>query len=173
LVQLQLKHLRLLWVLLAVALTACTSSAPVTGPAAPAAPASATAPDSATTPPLQEPLSPSAEAKPDTSSATQALLAQSERAQGAGSLNEAIAYTERAVRISPRQADLWIRLASLELANNQPQSSIQYANKGLSLAGGRTDWQRQAWLIIADARDALGEHDAARSIRERWQTYRG
>lgn len=100
-------------------------------------------------------------------------MQQSQRAEVAGSLHEAIAYTERAIRINPRQADLWIRLAALELSNQQPQSAIQYANKALSLAADRPDWQRQAWLVIADAKSAMGETSEATAIRERWQTYKG
>lgn len=111
--------------------------------------------------------------QPDAGDATLALLQLSERAQSAGSLPEAIAYAERAIRINPRQADLWLRLATLELANEQPQSVIQYANKALSLADGQQDLQQQAWLLIADARTVLGDHEAAEAIRQRWGTYRG
>ena len=110
---------------------------------------------------------------PDASAATLALLQQSERAASNGSLTEAIAYAERAVRINPRQADLWTRLASLELQNQHPQTAIQYATKAVSLANGRPDWQRDAWLLIASAKDSLGEHDEAREIRERWRSARG
>lgn len=111
--------------------------------------------------------------QPNVGDATLALLQLSERAQSAGSLPEAIAYAERAIRINPRQADLWLRLATLELANEQPQSVIQYANKALSLADGQQGLQQQAWLLIADARTALGDHEAAEAIRQRWGTYRG
>lgn len=109
----------------------------------------------------------------NTGSATLALVQQSRRAQSNGSLLEAIAYTERAIRIERRRADLWIRLAELELANAQPQIAIQHAHKALALAGGRVDWQRDAWLVIADAKAALGESAEAAAIREKWQTLRG
>ncbi len=111
--------------------------------------------------------------QPTSQNATLALLQQSQRAEAAGSVTEAIAYAERAIRINPRAPDLWLRLASLELTNEQPQSTIQYANKALSLIRTRADWQRQAWLLIADARSALGEEEEADAIRARWQTYRG
>jgi len=164
--------------LLAAALTAlwlagCAGTAPSTaGGGAPASggtpqtPATGAEPGPQETPP---PVAPRA----DTSGATLALLQQSERAQASGSVAEAIAYTERAIRISPREPELWIRRASLELADNKPTSAIQYANKAVSLAGNRVDLQRDAWLVIADARDALGQHEEAAAIRERWKTYRG
>lgn len=110
---------------------------------------------------------------PSPDSATLALLQQSERAAQSGELDTALAYAERALRIDPRRADLWTRLAELTLANGDPETAIRYANKALSLARERPDWQRDAWLIIADAREYQGDADAARTIRERWQTHRG
>ncbi|MEE8077443.1 MAG: tetratricopeptide repeat protein [Pseudomonadales bacterium] len=110
---------------------------------------------------------------PATATATLALLQQSERAASGGSLAEAIAYLERAIRIEPRRADLWVQLAQLEIANQQPTAAIQYANKALALAGTRTDWQRDAWLVIADAKAAQGDLEDASRIRERWRSYRG
>jgi len=111
--------------------------------------------------------------EPATANATLALLQQSERAASGGSLAEAIAYLERAIRIEPRRADLWVQLAQLEVANQQPAAAIQYANKAIALAGTRTDWQRDAWLVIADAKAAQGELEDATKIRERWRSYRG
>lgn len=110
---------------------------------------------------------------PSPDSATLALLQQSERAARSGELDTALAYAERAVRLDPRRADLWTRLAELTLADGDPDTAIRYANKALSLAAERLDWQRDAWLIIADARERQGDSDAARAIRERWQTHRG
>ena len=108
-----------------------------------------------------------------TEAVTLALLKQSERAAENGSLAEALSYAERAVRIEPRRADLWTHLASLELADGDPQAAVQHANKALALSRNRPDWQRAAWLVIADAKDATGDSEGARSIRERWQTGHG
>lgn len=112
-------------------------------------------------------------AAPSSDAATLALLEQSERAAKNGALDEALSYAERAVRIEPRRADLWTRLASLELADGNPTTAIQYANKALVLAADRPDWQRDAWLVIADAKDALGQTEEAEAIRRRWRTARG
>ena len=110
---------------------------------------------------------------PDTSNATLALLQQSQRASTSGATNEAISYLERAIRIEPRRADLWLQLAALEVTNQQHRTAIAYANKALTLAGNRVDWQRDAWLIIADAKAAEGDLEAASQIRQRWRSYRG
>ena len=111
--------------------------------------------------------------RPSSDQATLALLNQSERAAASGEIDEALSYAERAVRIEPRRADLWTGLARLELANEDPTTAIRYAQKALSLAGSRADWKREAWLVIADAKEALGESAEAADIRERWQTVRG
>ena len=111
--------------------------------------------------------------RPSPDQATLALLNQSERAAASGEIDEALSYAERAVRIDPRRADLWTGLARLELANEDPTTAIHYAQKAISLAGTRADWQRDAWLVIADAKEALGESAEAEEIRARWQSVRG
>lgn len=169
--------------LLLAILSGCATSQPQPRSAPSSGPSTSTStagPTSSTTPQddgrAQQPTPPPAvqpAPTPDASNATLALLQQSERAASNGSLTEAIAYAERAVRINPRQADLWTHLASLELQNQHPQTAIQYATKAVSLANGRPDWQRDAWLVIASAKENLGEHDEARDIRERWRSARG
>ena len=133
--------------------------------------ASAEAPDAPAPPGAEPPGTSAPRSSPD--QATLALLNQSERAAASGAIDEALAYAERAVRIDPRRADLWTRLAELELANRDPDTAIRYARKAISLAGSRVDWTRDAWLVIADAKDALGESAEAAEIRTRWATVRG
>lgn len=157
---------------LLLVIAGCTSAPGLQGTSEPA-PDTQTPEESST-----EPESQTADDRPPPSrstgqNATLALVQQSQRAEAAGSLTEAIAYAERAIRINPRAPDLWLRLAQLELTNGQPQSTIQYANKALSLIETRADWQRQAWLLIADAHSAMGEEAKADDIRARWRTYRG
>lgn len=163
----------LLAAVLGVGLLAGCASTPVTEP--PTAPTSPSATGGAATPtaPGEERSRPPPGSRPSTDSATLALLQQSERAAESGSLDEALSYVERAVRIEPRRADLWTRLAALELSAGNPTTAIQYAQKALSLAAERPDWQRDAWLVIADAKEALGERSEASAIRQRWRTARG
>ena len=123
--------------------------------------------------PAQQAESQTPAPRPSPDQATLALLNQSERAAASGDIDEALSYAERAVRIDPRRADLWTGLARLELANQDPDTAIRYAQKALSLAGTRADWQRDAWLVIADAKEVLGEPAEAAEIRARWATVRG
>ena len=110
---------------------------------------------------------------PDPESATLALLRQSERAKRAGEHAQAVGYIERAIRLNPRQADLWTKLAVIHLNNHDPDQAQRFANKAIVLAGSRADWLRDAWLVIADAKAQQGEHAQAKQIRKRWRSYRG
>lgn len=163
----------LLAALLGVGLLGGCATTPVTRPTpAPTSPPATEEAATATAPGEERPRPPPG-TRPSTDGATLALLQQSERAAESGSLDEALSYVERAVRIEPRRADLWTRLAALELSAGNPTTAIQYAQKALSLAAERPDWQRDAWLVIADAKEALGERSEASAIRQRWRTARG
>ena len=102
-----------------------------------------------------------------------ALLEESERALDAGDLALSISVLERALRIEPRRADLWTALARAHLRDDAPERAVQFAERALGLAGNRVDWQRDAWLVIADAYSQLGREDEGRRIRRDWRTYEG
>jgi tetratricopeptide (TPR) repeat protein len=110
----------------------------------------------------------------DTSTAaTTTLLAA---AHNAGKLNDhdgAIAYLERAVRIEPRNAELWIALSDAHLAAANLAAATQHARKAIALAGADERLVRQAWLQLADIREAQGNLSEARAIRSRYQSMRG
>lgn len=165
----------LLGLLLALLLGGCATSSTTGGTAEESAPEATTeigAEDQSTSPRGEQ--SPAeAAARPSPDGATLALLNQSERAAEGGSVDEALSYAERAVRIDPRRADLWTHLATLELLNEDPATAIRYARKALALASDRPDWTRDAWLVIADAKEAMGDDAAAADIRKRWRTARG
>ena len=160
--------MRLIVLLFALFVAGCATSPP---PAPTSGSGSTSANPAAAEQPSGNPAG--APARPSTEAATLALLAQSSRAADSGDLESALAYAERAVRIEPRRADLWIRLAELALAGNHPATAIQYANKALSLAAERPDLQRDAWMLVADAKEAQGDLAEAAEIRRRWRTARG
>jgi cytochrome c-type biogenesis protein CcmH/NrfG len=112
-------------------------------------------------------------AQPDYAVPTLALLQQSQRAVGEGNLDEAIAYVERAIRMNPKDPELWLRLAELQLSADHPASAAQVAQKAIALSGSETEVQRKAWLVVADARERQGDAEEAARIRTRWRTYRG
>jgi cytochrome c-type biogenesis protein CcmH/NrfG len=122
-----------------------------------------------TTPP--QAIEPNAE--PNYAVPTLALLQQSQRAVGEGNLDEAIAYVERAIRMNPRDPELWLRLAELQLSADHPASAAQVARKAIALSGSGTEVQRKAWLVVADSRERQGDAEGAARIRTQWRTYRG
>lgn len=83
---------------------------------------------------------------------TLALQSESERAAAAGDLPKAIQILERALRIQPDKAELWIELAQLHLKEGNPAQAEQFARKALLFTGQRYDLEQQAWLVIAKAR---------------------
>lgn len=164
--------LQRLQILMLVLLIGGCATAPAPAPGT--SPGASGTDDGSGMPTTQAPGTPEGGAsRPSPDQATLALLNQSERAAASGAIDEALSYAERAVRIDPRRADLWTRLARLELANEDPDTAIRYAHKAISLAGDRKDWTRDAWLVIADAKDALGQSADAAQIRSRWATARG
>jgi len=133
---------------------ACTSlSAPQSRPApSPAArtpppveearPAPAPLPPPVTqTVPRTEPAPPSsvdvpaARPQSDASGASGALLEQSRAQRAAGSLPAARASLERALRIDPNNAVLWLELGELDLQTGNPTQAATMARKAMTLAG--------------------------------------
>ena len=80
----------------------------------------------------------------------------------------AINLLERAIRMQPRDSELWVALAQAHLANNNIGAATQHARKAIALAGNEPALQRNAWLALADIREAEGMTTEARSIRRRY-----
>lgn len=151
---------RTLTIVLLATLGACTtlqgpqrpapSSTPGGAAAAPPSEAPSTpAPNGAAGAPAAPP-SAGASARPpsETSSATQALLAQSRASRAAGNYAQANATIERALRIAPSDPNLWIELGEIELASGNSAQAATLAHKALTLAPNDS-------LAAADAQKLL------------------
>ncbi|MEM1229731.1 MAG: tetratricopeptide repeat protein [Pseudomonadota bacterium] len=108
----------------------------------------------------------------DASQATLALLDRSRRAASAGDRSNAIAYVERALRLEPKDPRLWLELARLQLPQ-APTAAERYARKALALAPRDAILERDAWLLIAEAKAEAGDAAGAATIRQRYRTFRG
>jgi predicted Zn-dependent protease len=99
-----------------------------------------------------------------------ALLDDAEKQIQGGQVELAAAGLERALRLEPKNALLWSRLAEIRLIQKNWQQAYVLANKSNSLAQENRLLQRQNWQIIAQAKAAQGDMaglDQARSrIRE-------
>ncbi|MFA7386284.1 MAG: tetratricopeptide repeat protein [Thiohalobacteraceae bacterium] len=118
--------------------------------------------------PLPPPVSGTAiPAPPPENSAVIALMERADRQYQTRDLDAAAASLERALRIEPRNALLWHRLAAVRLDLGQQDQAIQLANKSNSLAGGDRGLQARNWQLIANARRAKGDLAGAQAADQK------
>ena len=101
-----------------------------------------------------------------TSPAVLALVRQAEQRRNAGDLAGAQSTLERAVQIEPTNARLWLDLAQVRLAQNQPAQAEQLALRAVEHARDNQTLSA-AWSLVAKARRAQGDEDGAREAEER------
>ncbi len=114
-----------------------------------------------------EPTTPVAVPGPVHGKAVVSLLKQSNRQAQAGDRNRAVATLERALRIEPRSAHLWNRLAHLRLGQKNSLLAAEMAAKSTALAGSDASLKRDNWLLIAQARRATGDIQGAKLAERR------
>ncbi|MHB8745337.1 MAG: tetratricopeptide repeat protein [Gammaproteobacteria bacterium] len=118
--------------------------------------------------PLEARPAPQAAAPPRPQSpAVVALLDNADRQAGSGNLDSAAAALERALRIEPRNASLWQRLADIRLRQKQPDQAESLALKSNTLAVGDAATQAGNWRIIAKARRSRGDAAGAAQAENR------
>ncbi len=104
----------------------------------------------------------SLEIKPTYSSPVEELLQLSMQQQGKGNVVGAVASMERALRIEPRNAYLWNRLAHLRMKQGQGSRAAEFAAKSKSLAGADNRLKADNWRLIAKVRRQSGDISGAR-----------
>jgi len=100
-----------------------------------------------------------------------ALLTEAQNNHQAGKTEVAAAALERALRIEPRNAGLFYRLAALRLQQEQPQLAEELAKKALSLAGADARLKRHCWLLIETARRKRGDFAGAEEAQRNAQAF--
>ena len=94
-------------------------------------------------------------------------LMESARADAAaGKLSTAAASIERALRIEPRNPRLWQELARVRLQQGQFVQAESVAARSNSWAGSDNALRAENWRLIAQAREARGDADGARTARD-------
>ncbi|MFW6323130.1 MAG: tetratricopeptide repeat protein, partial [Guyparkeria sp.] len=73
---------------------------------------------------------------------------------------------ERAVQIESDNARLWLDLAQLRLAQDQPEQAEQLALRAVEHARDNQTLSA-AWQLVAKARRAQGDEEGAREAEER------
>ena len=147
---------------LAVLLSGCVTQSQTPAPRKPLPapqtqtrqPAPPTLPPQTTPLPVPAPVMPERAPPRPQASVTLALQDEAQRAATAGDFSKATQILERAIRIEPDRAELWIELARVHLKEGNAAQAEQFARKALLFTHDRYDLEQQAWVVIADARAA-------------------
>jgi hypothetical protein len=102
-----------------------------------------------------------AESTTSMSPAVSALLATANQNTKAGDMESAAAAIERAIRIEPRNGELFYKLAVLRLKQSKPVLAEDLAKKSALLAGKDNTLKKNSWLLIAHAKEMQGDTPGA------------
>jgi hypothetical protein len=89
---------------------------------------------------------------PQTPAVSSLVIAANENSQG-GNLDSAVSSIERAIRIEPRNATLYYKLAVFRLKQSKPRLAEDLARKAALLAVNDNTLKKHSWLLIANARE--------------------
>lgn len=118
-------------------------------------------------PPPFEPLTEFAPQSP----AVGALMLAANKNTDQGKIDSATTSIERAIRIEPRNAALYYKLAVLRLEQNKPRLAEGLAKKSALLASGDKQLKKHSWLLIAKARDMQNNPEGAKEARAQAEKY--
>jgi len=96
-----------------------------------------------------------------------ALLDQAETYHRSGDIDNEAATIERALRIDPKNASLWSRLAAVRLEQGRPGQAEQLALKSNALAGEDNALQARNWRLVARARWSVNDGNGARAAEKK------
>ncbi|HEY8098729.1 MAG TPA: tetratricopeptide repeat protein, partial [Methylobacter sp.] len=124
------------------------------------------APKSSPPPPPAEltPFEP-IEATVPLSPAVGALVSAANQNTKSGDLDSAAVSIERAIRIEPRNATLFYKLALLRLKQSKPRLAEDLAKKSALLASTDNALKKHCWLLIAHARELQQDFAGAKEAR--------
>ncbi|MCW9012928.1 MAG: tetratricopeptide repeat protein [Gammaproteobacteria bacterium] len=84
---------------------------------------------------------------------------------------EAVVVLERALRINPKQAEAWTRMAVVYLGKLQPEQAIQMARKSNALASSDNALKSYNWTLMSRAYEQLDQTDKASHAAEQSRQY--
>ena len=112
-------------------------------------------------PPPFEPLETFAPLSP----AVSALALAANQNSKSGNVGSATTTIERAIRIEPRNATLYYKLAVLRLKESKPRLAEDLAKKAALLASDDTQLKKHSWLLVARAREMQGDLKGGKEAR--------
>lgn len=121
--------------------------------------------------PAQAPPAPAAPAErpltPTLPPAADGLARQAEQQRQQGDYAGAAATLERSLRIAPREAYLWNRLARVRMEQGLSAQAGQLAARSNDLAGNQGNVKQDNWRIIAESRRRAGDMAGASEAEQR------
>lgn len=145
-------------------------------PEEPAAPAVAEPPPVAEAAPPPEPprqaeaYTPLDSIGPQTPAVDSLVLAANENSQS-GNYDSAVSSIERAIRIEPRNAGLYYKLAVLRLNQSKPRLAEDIARKAALMAADDSKLKKHCWLLIANAREQQSNFAGADKAKAEAEKY--
>lgn len=163
------KHLLLLAA--SALLAACAVPSPYERPAPPEQPSETppaeTQPGEAPSTVEQPQPLPPAVREPMLGAASRALVSQAQTQMATKNYAVAASSIERALRIEPDNALLWIELGKIRLAEGNYVQAENMARKAVSMAVNAPRAQSSAWRLIADSYRARGKNIEAQEAQAR------
>jgi tetratricopeptide (TPR) repeat protein len=99
------------------------------------------------------------------SPAVNALASAANQSSRSGDIEAATTTIERAIRIEPRNATLYYKLAVLRLKQSKPKLAEDLAKKAILLATNDAALKKHSWLLVARARELLGDIIGSREAK--------
>ncbi len=112
-------------------------------------------------PPVFEPLETFAPLSP----AVSALASAAAQNSKSGNIESATTTIERAIRIEPRNATLYYKLALFKLKQSKPRLAEDLAKKAALLASNDAPLKKHSWLLVARAREMQGDLAGGKEAR--------
>lgn len=100
-----------------------------------------------------------------------ALVSAANQNSKSGDLDSAAASIERAIRIEPRNATLFYKLALLRLKQSKPRLAEDLAKKSALLASTDNTLKKHCWLLIAHAREIQQDFAGAKEARAKADSF--
>ena len=99
------------------------------------------------------------------SPAVGALALAANQSSKSGNIEAATTTIERAIRIEPRNATLYYKLAVLRLKQSKPRLAEDLAKKAVLLATNDLQLKKHSWLLVARAREIQGDIRGGKEAR--------
>lgn len=124
-----------------------------------------TAPEPPPPPPKPEPVFEPLKSFAPLSPVVGALVLAANQNAEKGNVESATTTIERAIRIEPRNATLYYKLALLRLKESKPKLAEDLAKKSALLASNDTQLKKHSWLLIAKAREMQNNLEGAKEAK--------